>query len=188
MRQKAHNICFHATHDNSFRWLQYKVLNNILGTKLYRCKVKLGDNPLCLLCSQVNERTMHLFAACETVHIFWQNLKELIFAGNWLIFNIDYTSMIFGYLSNDKPAYTCKCYIWQQKDTYFKLKHIKKKIFNVKDFEEQVQIFFLEQGYVAKLEFKHLLFPKKECNSLAKSFLCNSVWVNIHGVLYSVVS
>ena len=55
MWEKAYNICFNTVQDNSSRWFQHKILNKILGTKAYRFKVKLSDNPLCSLCNQERE-------------------------------------------------------------------------------------------------------------------------------------
>ena len=102
MWEKAYNICFNTVQDNSLRWFQYKILNNTLGTKAYRFKVKLSDNHLCSLYSKDNKTSIHLFPTSEKVRIFWQNLKELILQETGFNFKINNTSIIFGYLSNDK--------------------------------------------------------------------------------------
>ena len=47
----VYNACFQVSSDNSVQWFQYRVLNQILGTRYRLFKMNLSTNSLCGLCN-----------------------------------------------------------------------------------------------------------------------------------------
>ena len=160
MWKHSYITCFNTIQDNSLRWLQYKILNNILGTKAYRYKVKLSDSPLCSMCNHSDETCIHLFATCEKVRCFWQNLQSIILQNTNFMLNIDTTNIIFGYHVHDKFQIPVNViYMAAKKYIFQTSRH--QKILNIQEFQKIAQQIFIEQECIAKLEFKHQQFLKK---------------------------
>ena len=158
--QKIYNVCFKTTQDNSLRWLQYKILNNILGTKAYRFKMKLSDDPFCSFSNLFNETSIHLFATCQKVCYFWQSLQNLILRETGFTLDIDVKSILFGYLPNNK-VHTPLNIIYIVAKKYIFQTSRKQKNLQIKNFQEQLYQVFTEEEYIAKLELKHDMFLKK---------------------------
>ena len=74
-----YKICFKTLQDNYLVWLQYKILNRILGVKklLYGMRISQDDN--CRLCNDEKETIIHLFCRCPIVQSLWENLS------NWIL-------------------------------------------------------------------------------------------------------
>ena len=67
-----------TTSDTKLRWLQFRILHNILTTNYSVSKFKREQTPLCEFCNLQNETIHHLFWQCEKVKLFWQELQHII--------------------------------------------------------------------------------------------------------------
>ena len=68
--------CFKTVQDNTLIWMQYRILNRILGTCEYLFKINVKENPKCSFCDKESETIIHLFFCCEHTQIFWTDLKS----------------------------------------------------------------------------------------------------------------
>ena len=64
--------------DNYLIYLQFKIINRILGTKSLLDKISLTYNPLCILCKEQEETIMHLFYDCNEALLLWQTVCQWI--------------------------------------------------------------------------------------------------------------
>ena len=71
----VYKACFKTLQDNDLIWMQYRILNNILGNKAYQYKVKITSDPSCTLCKQHDETNIHLFVTCPKVKSFWETIE-----------------------------------------------------------------------------------------------------------------
>ena len=76
--KRIYKICFYSVHDNNVIWFQYRILNNILGTKNYLKKVKINMNSACSFCKTHDETLEHLFCKCREVIQLWNNIQQWI--------------------------------------------------------------------------------------------------------------
>ena len=102
------------------RWLQFRILHNILTTNRSVAKFKPEQTPLCQFCKSHSETIHHLLWACIKVKTFWNELSctmnsRCTHAHN---FKIDEKLAIFGQSIQIKTDYICefillmaKCYI-----------------------------------------------------------------------------
>ena len=68
--------CFKTVKDNDLIWLQYRILNRIVGTKDYLFKINRNNDRTCSFCNKEVETIMHLFVNCEEVPNFWSELEK----------------------------------------------------------------------------------------------------------------
>ena len=59
--KKIYKICFKSLNDNNIIWLQYKILQRILGTKQQLFKMNLSNSEYCRICNSSPETLVHLF-------------------------------------------------------------------------------------------------------------------------------
>ena len=62
-----YKACFNTVKDNYLIYLQFKIINRILGTKSLLYKISLTDSPLCTFCKEQEETILHLFYDCNEV-------------------------------------------------------------------------------------------------------------------------
>ena len=74
-----HISCFKTVKDNYLTYLQFKIINNILGTRSLLNKMSIDNNPTCSFCGEYEETIPHLFFQCKLVHLLWQTLY------NWIL-------------------------------------------------------------------------------------------------------
>ena len=91
-----YKICFKTLQDNYLVWLQYKILNRILGVKklLYGMRISQDDN--CRLCNDEKETIIHLFCRCPIVQSLWENLSNWILNKLEIRIDIDNPTQILG--------------------------------------------------------------------------------------------
>ena len=56
--------CFKVIDNNSLVWLQYRLLNRILGVRKYLLDLKIDNTDACRLCSITSETLIDLFCEC----------------------------------------------------------------------------------------------------------------------------
>ena len=67
-----------TTRDTRLRWLQLRILHNILTTNRIVSKFTFNQSDLCTFCHNHSETIQHLFWGCDTVQEFWESLTRLI--------------------------------------------------------------------------------------------------------------
>ena len=99
-----------CTHDTKLRWLQFRILHNILTTNRSVSKFKPEQNPLCQFCKSHSETIHHLIWHCNKVKTFWNELSCTINnrCTNAKNFKIDESLAIFGYSERIKTDEICK--------------------------------------------------------------------------------
>ena len=99
--KNAYILCFKLINDNYLIWLQYRILNRILGTNYLLYKMKLIDSPLCTLCAQSDETLLHLLWNCQKAQFLWGAIQDWIF--NKLHITIELTAemIILGHLERE---------------------------------------------------------------------------------------
>ena len=100
---RIYKNCFFTIKDNYINWLQYKVINRILGTKQYQFKVGITTDQNCSLCNSNPETILHMFCQCPKTIELWRNVTSWI--KNKLSLNINMINttlnnetIILGYL------------------------------------------------------------------------------------------
>ena len=99
--KNAFHICFKVFYNAHSQWLQYRIINRIIGTNEYLYKVKISDSGECRLCFTENESILHLFATCQKTRTLLNDLE--IWIKNKINFNLctNHMTMILGYLIKD---------------------------------------------------------------------------------------
>ena len=78
MWQQCYLICFKTIQDNYLIWLQYRILNQILGIRNLKFKMGITQDNVCKLCNENEETLVHLFSQCEPTRKFWEDLSRKI--------------------------------------------------------------------------------------------------------------
>ena len=59
MWQKCYLICFKTIQDNYLIWLQYRILNQILGIRNLKFKMGMTQDNVCKLCNENEEKYIY---------------------------------------------------------------------------------------------------------------------------------
>ena len=59
--KNIYTVCFFTIKDNTYIWLQYRIIKRILGTKYYLKKTKISNSDICGICHEQTETLVHLF-------------------------------------------------------------------------------------------------------------------------------
>ena len=88
-----------TTIDTKLRWLQFRILHQILTTNRSVSKFNKEQSHLCEFCQCHSETIHHLIWKCHKVKIFWDELKLIINkrCNHAHSFNIDENLVIFGH-------------------------------------------------------------------------------------------
>ena len=122
--KNSFKILKQCTHDTKLRWLQFRILHNILTTNRSVAKFKPEQNPLCQFCKSHSETIYHLLWKCNKVKIFWNDLSHIMNnrCTNTHNFKIDENLALFGQSENIKTDKICefiillaKFYIYRSK-------------------------------------------------------------------------
>ena len=122
--KNSFKILKQCTHDTKLRWLQFRILHNILTTNRSVAKFKPEQNPLCQFCKSHSETIYHLLWQCNKVKIFWNDLSHIMNnrCTNTHNFKIDENLALFGQSENIKTDKICefiillaKFYIYRSK-------------------------------------------------------------------------
>ena len=92
--------CFKVIQDNEIIWLQYRIINRILGTKSLLFKIKKSTNNLCRFCKNSPETISHVFIQCPIVHNFWQKIKQWVQNEVDLCFCLNVKTVLLGLVDN----------------------------------------------------------------------------------------
>ena len=60
-RRQIYKICFKTLKDNYLIYLQYKIINKILGTRSLMHKMLITPDEYCSFCKEQEETLTHLF-------------------------------------------------------------------------------------------------------------------------------
>ena len=63
---------------------RYKILNRVIATNSFLCKIGFRDDVLCTFCKDDEETITHLFVKCSKVIFLWRNLD---FVCSWFSYN-----------------------------------------------------------------------------------------------------
>ena len=64
--KNSYTACFFTIKDNTYIWLQYRIIKRILG-KNYYLKKKISNSDICRICHEHTETLVHLFFQCNKV-------------------------------------------------------------------------------------------------------------------------
>ena len=161
-----HKTCFKTINDNYLSYLQFKIINNILGTRSLLYKILISNNPYCIFCREHEETIPHLFYECEQVKLLWETLFNWILNKTNIRITPNITPILLGYLEpypNPIPVNTInmitKSYIF-----YCSRNNLKLNIYNL-----QIRIKSTYQTYEfiaiknnKKNNFDHIWKPFKQ--------------------------
>ena len=139
--QNSFKILKISTTDTKLRWLQFRILHNILTTNRSVAKFKPNQNPLCQFCKSHSETIHHLLWACTKVKTFWNEISFMINSRctHTHNFRIDENLAIFGQSFQIKTDNICefiillaKFYIYRSKvqDTVLNSKLFIQELYN----------------------------------------------------------
>ena len=100
--REIYAVCFKTVQDNYLVWLQYKILNRILGVKRFLKIINVSLDSACRLCSYEDETLNHLFCECRKVQPLWQNISNWINNKLGYRLNIDNETKLFSQLGITK--------------------------------------------------------------------------------------
>ena len=89
--------CFKTVKDNYLVYLQFKIINCILGTRSLLYKLSINNNPHCTFCNEYEETISHLFYECKLVKTLWQTLYNWILNKTNIRIVPEKKSIILGY-------------------------------------------------------------------------------------------
>ena len=151
--------CFHMVCDNYLNWLQYRIINRILGTQELLFKIHISDNPLCRLCNTTNETLLHLFCLCEKVIPLWVNLQIWIFQKIGLNITLSNSDKILGLLERNNNTIPLNLILVVTKSYIFE--HARKgKQLNILELQKKIKSSYNEQKGLAVLKQKLDKFEK----------------------------
>ena len=77
--ERIHKACFNTVKDNYLIHLQFRIINQILGTRDLLHKMSITDNSKCNFCKDHNKTIAHLFFDCKLVLLLWHTLYNWIY-------------------------------------------------------------------------------------------------------------
>ena len=99
--------CFKSIEDNEIIWLQYRIVNQILGTKSLRYKMNVIENNLCRFCNSFEETITHTFVQCQYSKILWEEVKNWVRSTTNITFDISEKTLILGLHPNLRLGMLC---------------------------------------------------------------------------------
>ena len=154
-----YKICFKSVQDNYLIWLQYKILNNILGVNRFLHKIKVSMEPNCRLCNDEDESIIHLYCNCRKVEPLWNNLSNWIRNKLTYQIHIDNQTIIFGHLDTINKHIPLNTILLVAKGYIFWCARSRKDpdIFQLQKWVKRVHD---EQKAIAYKNFRHKFFHK----------------------------
>ena len=150
-------VCFKTINNNDIIWMQYRVLYRLLGTNDYLFKIKRHVDGVCNFCKEQNETILHLLVECGNVKKFWCDIITLFSAKLGINLPINASNIILGDLSNNMSSIHCNIIYLTAKLFIFKMSR-SNGILSIGNFCNYFNRIYLEQEYVAKIQFKHNKF------------------------------
>ena len=74
--QKVYELPFQIKHDFKITMFQYKIIHNILATKMSLFRAKISDNDVCPQCLAEAHSLNHMFLRCSSVIVFWKTFQN----------------------------------------------------------------------------------------------------------------
>ena len=147
---KIYKICFKTTNRNDLFWLQYRIIQRILGVKSQLYKMNICNNNTCDFCQSAEETLIHLFVLCPLVKRFWQNLNQWLQQSLGLYLDLNPPTIIFGILENQFDSLplnvinlAAKMFIWNCSRN--------SKPLQLSDFQNYMKKIYQEQQYMSKI-------------------------------------
>ena len=151
-----------STTDTKLRWLQFRILHNILTTNRSVAKFKQDQNPLCQFCKSHSETIHHLFWKCSKVKTFWNELSLTINSrcSHTHNFKIDENLAIFGQSTQIKTDNICEFIVLLAKFYIYRSK-VQNTVLNSKIFIQELYNRYCIEKEVHKnsLSFKNSWLP-----------------------------
>ena len=69
------------TKDTKLHWLQYRLLQRILSTNTFLCKIGIKQDNKCTFCNDSPETLIHIFWECSIIQTFWKNFQSWLKGG-----------------------------------------------------------------------------------------------------------
>ena len=125
----------YTTKETKLRWLQFRILHNILSTNRSVSKFKAEQCELCTFCNAHSETIQHLILDCSKVKLFWNNLANILNNRATHAHNFRFTDniIIFGLCDIVHTDKTCDFIILAAKFYIYRCK-VQKDILNIKTF------------------------------------------------------
>ena len=155
-------IPFNCTMDTKLRWFQYRILNRILTTNSFMCKIGQRIDDICTFCKKEAETIEHLFVECKVVKNIWSKLQNWIRIELGIPVVLSKTHILFGIdlkkcnsainliiLLTKFYIYRIRCQgstlsflsLQREIESYYKLeKYILLKTFNLSNFKSKWQV------------------------------------------------
>ena len=155
-----YRVCFQSIKDNSFIWLQCRILHRILGTNSYLYKIKIANTNLCRLCGNENESILHLFVECPKVKELWKNIATWFEYKLSITVELDTATKILGYHIRDEHFWPLNFVLIIAKHYVFYCARNNENL-NIFRLQQIIKSKFEEQEALARLNCEDQLFSKK---------------------------
>ena len=80
----------------SIRWFQYCLINCIIPTNLYLCKIQAKSSNTCTFCTSHVETIGHLFFECHLVRKVWVCFEKRLFERCKFVLKLTMENVLFG--------------------------------------------------------------------------------------------
>lgn len=147
--EQIYKICFKTLPDNYLIYQQYKIINQILGTRSLQYKMSITKDKQCSFCKEHEETLMHLFFDCDQVFLLLQVLYDWILNKTNIQIILNKTAFILGYtypLSNQIPINTINMIT---KSYIFHCSRNSKRL-NIYHLQNRIKDTFETQEYISK--------------------------------------
>jgi hypothetical protein len=129
-----------STQSTDLRWLQYRIIHNILPTRKFLFKIKYIDSPLCSFCGVYPETIDHLFWHCKVINNIWKQLENWILNEQKIPLKFNMQNVVLGIRNkNNNPVNAIILLVKQiiyrhsKRSTIPHIDHIKKDIIRYYD-------------------------------------------------------
>ena len=158
--RQIYKICHFTIRDNYLVWMQYRILNRIIGCKYLLFKMSISETDRCNLCDSMSQTIIHIFAECVVSQTLWNNISAWIL--NKTNYNIifDTKTIILGYLINNNISTSINTIILVTKSYIFwcSRRDIKPCIYQL---QIRIKDTYETQKAIACLNNKEELFDQK---------------------------
>ena len=161
--KNIHLACFKTILGNQIICLQYRILHNILGTKVLLYKMKKAENNLCRFCNNMPETITYVFVDC----LYFTEILDLL--KNWIYQEIgdDKKSILLGFRGHSTITFSINAMTFIVKSYLFKCC---KPSFNAESCKPSFNALQLnikhvldEQSYLYAITDATARFTKNEC-------------------------
>ena len=158
--KNIYRSCFFTIRDNTYIWLQYRIIKRILGTNHYLKKTKISDSNVCRICHGEIETLVHLFWDCDMVSELWLNIKHWIESKINISLQWNRMICIIGYSQCDANFYPLNFILMIVRHYIFKCA-LKNRELNIYQIQIIVKEKYLEQELLSKLNNNEENFKKR---------------------------